>query len=143
MTLKETIMNRICEFRLQNHLSLEEMAYKCGIDKDTLARVGQEDYNPSLDTLQYIAAWMGITVSQLIKMEPEAVYQVVRDTAPSDIRFPFGVQACSNGKSISEVMDLFPDLEEAEEFVSMCNAGMLAACQLADVAADWVQKKYS
>ena len=108
-----------------------------------MARVGQEDYNPSLDTLQYIAAWMGITVSQLIKMDPEVVFRVVRDTAPSDIRFPFGVQACSNGNSISEVMDLFPDLEEAEEFVSLCNAGMLAACQLADVAADWVQKKYS
>lgn len=140
MTQRAAILKRITEYRNQKQISLEEMADECGVDKVTLGKVGSETYSPTLGTLQHIAAWMGITVSQLVKIEPETVFYVVKDDACG--KFPYGVRG-SFGEKDKVIMDLFSNLEEAEKFVSLCNFGLLAFEQLEDVAADWVQKQNS
>ena len=46
-----------------------EMAYEIGISIEELSLIERRGANPRLDTMQKIAAHMGISVSELLKVE--------------------------------------------------------------------------
>ena len=49
--------------------NLKKTQYEIGISPDELSLIEREKANPSLYTLQKISAHMGITVSELLKVE--------------------------------------------------------------------------
>lgn len=48
------ILDRITEIRNSKHMSVYELANKCGISKNTIYRWYNKNYTPTLDTLQTI-----------------------------------------------------------------------------------------
>lgn len=63
------LAKRVKAYRKYLHKSQFELADEIGISLDELSLIEREKANPSLETLQKISAHMGITVSELVKVE--------------------------------------------------------------------------
>ena len=73
MPEKKILSENIKALRKRYELSQFEFAEECGINKDTLGRIEREEYNPSLELLQLIAAYSGLTVSELLSKKDEEI----------------------------------------------------------------------
>lgn len=62
---------RVKEYRKELNKTQEELSDEIGISIDELSLIERKKANPNLLTLQKIAAHMGITVSELLKVEEE------------------------------------------------------------------------
>lgn len=56
-------------YRIKNNLTQSELANKTGISKETISLIERMKTNPSLDTMQRLARFMGITVPDLLTVE--------------------------------------------------------------------------
>ena len=61
--------------RIRNEMNMSQMEFaaECGISTEILSLIEREKTNPKLSTLQMIAAYTGYEVSELLKIEHEAV----------------------------------------------------------------------
>lgn len=69
MPEKSALAKRVKAYRKALDQSQFEIAFEMGISMDELSLIEREKANPSLSTLQKIAAHMGITVSELLEIE--------------------------------------------------------------------------
>lgn len=67
MDEQSILSKKLKSIREEINESQMEFAYNCGISTETLSLIEREKVNPNLDTLQKIAAYLGITVSELLK----------------------------------------------------------------------------
>lgn len=67
MDEQSILSKKLKSIREEMNESQMEFAYNCGISTETLSLIEREKVNPNLDTLQKIAAYLGITVSELLK----------------------------------------------------------------------------
>lgn len=67
MEEQSILSKKLKSIREEMNESQMEFAYNCGISTETLSLIEREKVNPNLDTLQKIAAYLGITVSELLK----------------------------------------------------------------------------
>lgn len=63
---KNILATNLKIIRRRRHLSQFEFAEECGISKESLCRLECGKGNPTLETLQLIAAYSGCTVSELL-----------------------------------------------------------------------------
>ena len=63
------LAKRVKAYRASQNKTQFEIAEEIGISMDELSLIERERANPSLGTMQKIAAHMGITVSELLKTE--------------------------------------------------------------------------
>lgn len=66
MPERRILADNLIKYRKENHLSQYEMAEECGISKETLSLLERENINPTLETLQKCAAYIGETVARLL-----------------------------------------------------------------------------
>lgn len=69
MPEKEALANCILQFRHERHESQEAFASHCGISKESLSSIERVKANPTLGTMQNMAAYMGVTVADLLNIE--------------------------------------------------------------------------
>ena len=69
MPEKETLAKKIKEVRIELEETQFEFASNIGISIEMLSLIERRKANPSLDTLQKIAAYTGKTVSELLQTE--------------------------------------------------------------------------
>ena len=69
MPEKEALAKYLKEFRKINKETQFEFAANVGISIEELSLMEREIANPSLDTLQKIAAYTGNTVSELLRVD--------------------------------------------------------------------------
>ena len=69
MPEKETLAKKIKEVRIELEETQFEFASNIGISIEMLSLIERRKANPSLDTLQKIAAYTGQTVSELLQTE--------------------------------------------------------------------------
>lgn len=62
----EALSKHVKKFRTEYNESQEEFAENCGISTETLSLIEREKGNPTLETLQKIAAYTGITVANML-----------------------------------------------------------------------------
>ena len=62
--------------RREKKESQYEFASNCGISQDTLSMIEQGKANPRLDTIQKIAAYTGNTVSEILTVNEEIIYEI-------------------------------------------------------------------
>lgn len=67
MEEQSILSKKLKSIREEMNESQMEFAYNCGISTETFSLIEREKVNPNLDTLQKIAAYLGITVSELLK----------------------------------------------------------------------------
>lgn len=63
------LVKRLKAYREELHKNRFEMAAEMGISEDTLSNMERERANPTLETIQEVAAYMGKTVSELLEVE--------------------------------------------------------------------------
>lgn len=63
------LAKRVKAYRTSLEKTQFELSNEIGISNEELSLIEREEANPRLDTLQKIAAHMGITVSDLLKVE--------------------------------------------------------------------------
>lgn len=123
------------------------MAEACGISQESLSLLERGHQNPTLATLQQIAAFLGVTVSEFLKDEHEICYQVYDSEVekPDDPRqhyVSYGIRAkgqyWGSDTVFSEVGDLFLYREEAERFAALCTMNSLSPLHLTEVALDLI-----
>ncbi|NDO18104.1 helix-turn-helix transcriptional regulator [Lachnospiraceae bacterium MD329] len=77
---RKILADNLIKYRRENHLSQYEMAMECGISKETLSLIERESINPTLETMQKCAAYIGEPVAKLLsnlknmQMEDENMY---------------------------------------------------------------------
>lgn len=64
---------RIRELAAEKGLTQKDLAEKCGVSAVSLSRINNGIFNPSLDTLEKIAAALGVEVSALFAAPAEGV----------------------------------------------------------------------
>lgn len=69
MTELENLAKNIKSIRMESEESQMEFAFNCGISTETVSLLERMKANPSLETLQKIAAYTGHTVSELLEIE--------------------------------------------------------------------------
>lgn len=69
MPERSALAKRVKAYRKMLHMSQMEIAGELGFSTEELSLIEREKANPSLETIQKIAAHMGITVSELLKVE--------------------------------------------------------------------------
>ena len=69
MPEREALAKYLKEFRKINKETQFEFAANVGISIEELSLIEREIANPSLDTLQKIAAYTGSTVSELLRVD--------------------------------------------------------------------------
>ncbi len=63
------LAKKLRAYRKKQDLSQLEISGEIGISMDEVGLIEREIANPSLSTIQKIAAYMGVTVSELLKVE--------------------------------------------------------------------------
>ena len=125
----------IKNYRKRNQLSQFEMAEECGVHADTISLIEREHENLKLETLQKIAAYIGCTVSEMLR--GDEAYRVVA----SSIVDEKGVKHRVYGIEVVEVtkhLNIFTDFNEAQRFVDMCNRLELSPVHVKDVIDDFI-----
>lgn len=65
----------LAEFVLKNRHKMEESQFiyasNCGISKENLSLIERGKANPSLETMQNIAAYAGVTVAEMLVVRKE------------------------------------------------------------------------
>lgn len=69
MTEKDVLSKNLKHLRKELKESQVEFAFNCGLSTETVSLIERKKVNPSLDTLQKIATYLGITVSELLEIE--------------------------------------------------------------------------
>lgn len=145
---QEALSRNIKAFRKEHHLTQTEMAEECGISKETLSLIERQRHNPTLETMQDIAARMGISVSFLlrVRIEEGPHYRLVEQSgyrtsinSYSAVK-TYGVEVVSDGVVVKTVLDIFTDINRAKKFVSVCNKNKLSLTHLFDVIDDWLNE---
>ena len=65
----QAMAKRVKAYRASLGKTQFELSHEIGISTDELSLIEGREANPRLDTMQKIAAHMGITVSSLLKVE--------------------------------------------------------------------------
>ena len=66
MTETLVLADNIKQIRKKNHQTQAEFAFNCGLSEDEIYNIEHCNTDPKLSTLQNIAAYIGITVSELL-----------------------------------------------------------------------------
>ena len=105
MDAKILLGRRVKEYRTKMGLSMEEMAFRCGLHASYFTLLENGRRNPSLDTLEKVAAGLDVSLSELLNFEEEP------DVTMYD---------ATTNKIISAVTTLLP--EEKEQALVIMNA---------------------
>lgn len=76
MPEKEYFAKNMKRFREVNNLTQFEAGEDMGLSKDTISKIEREKTKPNVETAQKAAAFMGITVSELLTDWDESGFEV-------------------------------------------------------------------
>ena len=80
MDSKLLLGRRIRRIRTELGLSQEELAFRCGMQASHIGFLERGQRNPTLDTLERIAAGLGISVCDLLNFDAAAHIQTYDET---------------------------------------------------------------
>jgi transcriptional regulator with XRE-family HTH domain len=140
----EALAKRLKELRKAKNESQFEFAENCGLSDDIISQLENQKTNPKLSSLQDIAAYLGITVSDLLKVDEqhqsEYVFRLRKDTITGEDKkqhLVYGIDILSSsGENIKSIPDIFLNEKKAKEFVSLCNSEELDIIHIYDVIED-------
>ena len=140
----EALAKRLKQLRKAKNESQFEFAENCGLSDDIISQLENQKTNPKLSSLQDIAAYLGITVSDLLKVDEkhqsEYVYQLRKDSISDEDGKPhlvYGIDILSSsGKILKSIPDIFLNEKEAKKFVTLCNSEELDIIHVYDVIED-------
>jgi transcriptional regulator with XRE-family HTH domain len=78
---KDSVRERICseiarslkQHRVDQELSLTELATRAGLSRQTVSFIENEDRNPTLDTLLRLTEVLGVELEELIRQARQSV----------------------------------------------------------------------
>ena len=65
MPYKRILAENLAEFRQFEGISQMEIAFRSGVSKETISLIEREQSNVRLDVLERLAAYTGLTISEL------------------------------------------------------------------------------
>lgn len=71
MKLGALVARRLRQFRQQQGLSQEDLAAEAGLNRNYVGMIEREENSPTVDTLEKLAAVLGIKPHLLLNDEPE------------------------------------------------------------------------
>ena len=155
---KKYLADNLIKYRKENHLSQYEMAEECGISKETLSLIERESINPTLETLQKCAAYIGETVAQLlsnyktIQIGDEDMhfsYCPIKHKASnkySGTYTTYGIGLVSKPKPkslefLDFIADISVDYEEINHLVHLLNSFEVSSIHFRDIVEDYIADK--
>ncbi len=63
------LSQKLKSIRKELHQSQMEFAFNCGVSTETISLIERKKASPNLDTVQKIASYLGITVSELLMVD--------------------------------------------------------------------------
>ncbi len=138
----EALARNIKLIRKNLQQSQFEFAANCGLSNDVILQLENKQTNPKLSTLQDIAAYVGITVSELLKIysEDEHTYCLRIDSYVDEegkSHTLYGIDAIDNkGLTVLSFPGVFCDKAKAVDLIKLCNEGDLSIIHLANVVED-------
>lgn len=69
MPERDALAKRIKSYRREQHLTQFEFSEETGLSIEEISLLERVETDPKLSTLQSLAAYMGLTVSDLLKIE--------------------------------------------------------------------------
>lgn len=70
MPENRALANTVKHIRKTMHQNQFEFASNCGISVETLSLIERQRTNPTLETMQKIAAYTDLTVAELLEIKP-------------------------------------------------------------------------
>lgn len=136
---KVLLAQKIKNYRKETGLSQIEFAEECGISKDTISLIERARNNSTLDTIQLLAARMGVTVSDLFEHSP-ITYCVVpgETTIENEVFRTYGIAAVKNGVIIKCIPDISADFNKVKSLALMCTENNLSLLHLEDIVEDFL-----
>ena len=64
MTYRGILADNLISFRKYENISQEELAFRTGVNKDTISLIERQLCNVRLDTLEKLVAYIGLTLSE-------------------------------------------------------------------------------
>ncbi len=64
--VKQLFADKLVKIRTERNLSQEKLALLCGIDRTNVGRIERLERTPGLETLDKIAAGLGLSLSELL-----------------------------------------------------------------------------
>lgn len=71
MSEDEVLAKKLRVYRYKKDLSQEELAKQVGVSKETIGNIERQKIKPSLDTMEKIAEYFGITLSDLLDTQED------------------------------------------------------------------------
>lgn len=142
MPEKEILSKNLVNYRKAHHLSQFEMAEECGISKEALSLMERQAVNPTLETLQKVAAYTDWSVAQLITSQTFKYYVVKQQRFDKDNGnyTSYGIGAIMMDDEVCEITTIISDVflhkKDAKNFVKKCNQMDLDPLHLYDVVID-------
>ena len=69
MPEKDSLAKRIKAYRRVQHMTQFDFSGETGLSVEEISHLEREETDPKLSTLQSLAAYMGVTVSDLLKID--------------------------------------------------------------------------
>lgn len=136
---REILANKLKKFRAQENINQFDFAEDCGISREALSLIEREKENVTIDTIQLLAARMGVTVSDLFN-HGDVTYFVMPGVVEieNEKRTTYGIGAIYNGVLITEIRDISTNYNKIKNLVYLCNNENLSPIHLMDVVEDFL-----
>lgn len=136
---REILATKLKEYRKEQNLNQFEFAEDCGLSKETVSLIERERENTTLDTIQLLAARMGITLSELFDHSPITYCVIPGETTIENETFKtYGIAAIKNGVIIKCIPDISTDFNKVKSLALMCTENNLSLIHFGDIVEDFI-----
>lgn len=152
---KRILADNLIEYRKKHHMSQYEMAEECGISKETLSLMERESINPTLETIQKCAAYIGEPVAQLLSRhktiqigdkDMNFSYCSIKHKASDKYigtytTYGIGLVSNTNNKSIEFldfIADICIDYDKVNYLVCLLNSFEISSVHFRDIIEDYI-----
>lgn len=136
---RKLLSQKLKEFRKENKLNQFEFADDCGISQRALSLMECQKGNITLDTIQLLASYMGITVSDLFSHTPITYFVIPNQANLEDSTYTtYGIGSMHNNLMIAQIPDVTTDFNKIKSLVLTCNENDLSLIHLFDIIEDFI-----
>lgn len=134
---REILATRLKAFRKEHKINQLAFAEECGLNKDTVSLIERRKENVTIDTIQLLAARMGLTVADLFNRSTVTYFVLPGKVEIEDEIFTtYGIGVLKDNAMIDCIEDISDDYNAIKSLVLMCNEEELELIHLMDVAED-------
>lgn len=144
----EVLSKKIIKIRKTLKQNQFEFAENCGISVETLSLSERKKADPRLSTIQKIAAYTGVLVSDLVDVgiigyEMDCIYEIredlIKDESGKNVKV-YGIDVfrtvCMNKEILFSIPNIFVDYYRIQRLVNMCNENSVSVLHISDIIDD-------